>query len=309
MAIPGFQELMLPILKLLSDGKEYTSHNIVEELAREFKLTDEEKRELLPSGKQPIFDNRVGWAKTHLKRAELIESPQRGISRITELGKSILAENLIKIDRRFLLERFPEKFPDLLESRERAKEGFDEKKNHLPEIASKQTPEEILEFAYQKMRQELAQELLNQLKNCTPNFFERLVVELLVKMGYGGTIKDAGKAIGKGGDKGIDGIIKEDKLGLDTIYIQAKRWEGTIVGSPEIQKFAGALQGQKAKKGIFITTSDFSKEARDYAKSIENRIVLINGEDLVQLMIDHDIGVSKTESFDLKRLDSDYFAD
>lgn len=202
--------------------------------------------------------------------------------------------------------KFLEQYPEFMEFREIRKE----KEKVPPEIEAteKQSPEDLMVYGYHKIRQELADELLGQIKSCSPEFFERMVVELIVKMGYGGSRKDAGKAIGKTGDEGIDGIIKEDKLGLDIIYIQAKRWENAV-SRPEIQKFAGALQGHRAKKGIFITTSSFSKEALDFVSKIDSKIVLIDGEHLAQMMIDHDIGVSKIASYDIKKMDTDYFID
>lgn len=303
MAIPGFQDLMLPLLKLIGDGKEHTSRNVIENLAGDFKLTEEEKRVLLSSGKQPVFDNRVGWARTYMKKAGLIESPQRGVFKISQEGIGILKTNPTEINIKFLGQ-----FPKFIEFHKAQKKGLEASRitSTSREASLDKTPEETLEFAYEEINRDLAQDILDHLKKCQPAFFERIVVELLVKMGYGGSFSDAGKAIGKSGDEGIDGIIKEDKLGLDVVYVQAKRWEGSV-GRPEIHKFAGALHGQQARKGIFITTSDFSKDARDFVKNIELRIVLINGEDLAQLMIDYDIGVSKTKAFELKRLDSDYF--
>jgi len=177
---------------------------------------------------------------------------------------------------------------------------------HTPEVEEDMTPEESLEYGYQRLQQDLSNELLSWVKQCSPGFFERLVVELLVKMGYGGSIRDAGEAIGKSGDEGLDGVIKEDRLGLDIIYIQAKRWEGTV-SRPEIQKFAGALQGRRAKKGIFITTSGFSKEALEYISKIDNKISLIDGHELVQLMIEHNLGVSTSAVYEIKKVDSDFF--
>jgi len=304
MAIPGFQDLMLPFLQYINDGKEHTLRELIECLAGEFKLTEDERRELLPSGRQPLFNNRVGWARTYMKKAGLLELPQRAVIKITPRGKEVLAEKPSRIDIK-LLKRFPEfvEFITIV-----PKEGNDSPSAAASDTAVEKTPEETIEFAYQGMRQELVSEILSQIKSCSPAFFERLVVELLVKMGYGGSTKDAGQAIGRSGDEGIDGVIKEDKLGLDAVYIQAKRWEGTV-SRPEIQKFVGALHGQKARKGIFITTSDFSKEAKDYTKNVESRVVLINGEALAQLMIDYDLGVSATKIFELKKLDSDFFSE
>ncbi len=304
MAIPGFQDIMLPFLQHISDGKDHALRDLIDTLAGEFRLADEERREPLPSGKQPIFNNRVGWARTHLKKAGLIDVPQRAVFRITPRGKQVLAEKPARIDIRLL-----NRFPEFVAFRTVApKENDSAKASSHEDTSLEKSPEETIEFAYLEIRQDLAAELLTQVKNCSPEFFERLVVELLVKMGYGGSTKDAGRAIGRSGDEGIDGVIKEDKLGLDAVYIQAKKWEGTV-SRPEIQKFVGALHGQKARKGIFITTSSFTKEARDYTKNVESRVVLIGGEELAQLMIDHNIGVSPTRVFELKKLDSDFFSE
>jgi restriction system protein len=299
--IPDYQSIMLPLLKLLADGDEHSFRDSIEYLARFFKLSDEERKELLPSGQQAVFDNRVGWARTYMKKAGLIETTRRGFFKITQRGLEALKQKPSEINVKFL-----EQYPEFIKFREMRKEK--EKVAPEPQTAEKQSPEDLLVYGYQRIRQELADELLTQIRSCSPDFFERLVVELLVKMGYGGTRKDAGKAIGKTGDEGIDGIIKEDKLGLDIIYIQAKRWENTV-SRPEIQKFAGALQGHRAKKGIFITTSHFSREALDYVSKIESKIVLIDGEHLSHLMIDYDIGVSKVASYDIKNIDTDYFSD
>jgi restriction system protein len=303
MPIPDYQSIMLPLLSLLSDSKEYPFRNIVETLSKTFQLTDEERKELLPSGQQAVFDNRVGWARTYLKKAGLIDSPKRGVNKITKRGLEVLENkpNLINVK---LLEQFPE----FIEFKTTKKETTEvEEKVVEPNT---QTPEETLEYSYQKIRKELAQDLLHKVINLPSSFFEKFVVELLVKMGYGGSIKDAGKAIGKTNDEGIDGTIKEDKLGLDIIYIQAKRWQTrSVVGRPEIQKFVGALAGQGAKKGIFITTSSFTKEAKEYTPKNETKIVLIDGEQLAQLMIDHDLGVSPVTKYEIKRIDNDYFGE
>ena len=299
MAIPDYQATMLPLLRFAGDGAEHSLREAIEALAGEFKLSDEERRELLPSGQQEIFDNRVGWARTYMKKAGLLRTTRRGFFEITERGNEALKKKPGRIDGKFL-EQYQEfrEFKSL--RRQPAANGEQE------ELVLTRTPEEALERAYQNLRSDLAADLITQIKQSPPSLFERLVVELLVKMGYGGSRKDAGKAIGKSGDEGIDGIIKEDRLGLDIIYIQAKRWENTV-GRPEIQKFAGALQGQRARKGIFITTSDFSSEAHDYASRIESKIILIDGEQLAQMLIDHNIGVSPVASYEIKRVDSDYF--
>lgn len=301
MPIPDHQTIMLPLLKLTADKKEHYIHEAIEKLADEFELSEEERKELLPSGSRRIFDNRVNWARTYLKKAGLLESQKRGYFNITKRGINVLNQNPRQINNKFL-KQFDEfkKF----QSRNKSENIL---KTDLGQTRLK-TPEEDLEYGYQKIRQDLSQELLDIVKNNSPGFFEKLVVDLLVKMGYGGSRKDAGRAIGKTNDSGIDGIIKEDKLGLDVIYIQAKRWENTV-GRPEIQKFAGALQGKRAKKGIFITTSNFSNNALDFVSGIDSKIVLIDGDQLTQFMIDHDIGVSKVASYEIKKIDSDYFTE
>jgi restriction system protein len=299
MPIPDFQTVMRPLLEFSGDGKEHSMREALTSLAKHFELTEQERKQLLPSGQQELFTNRVAWAKTHLRMAGLLEGTTRGVFRITPQGKKLLKEHSGRIDLRVLQTQ-----PGYLEARGRKRE-----KNQTAaatENAENRTPEEEMEDSYQALRESLGKELLQRLKLASPAFFERIVVELLVRMGYGGTRKDAGQAIGKSGDEGVDGVIKEDRLGLDAIYIQAKKWENTV-SRPEIQKFAGALQGFRAKKGIFITTSDFSKEAVDYAARIDSKIVLIDGEQLWNLMIDFGIGVSTVASYEIKRLDSDYF--
>mgnify|MGYP000397902763 CR=1 FL=1 len=293
MAIPDYQKIMLPLLKFSSDQQEHSLREAIDNLADYFDLSDEERRELLSSGQQTIFANRVGWARTYLKKATLLESTRRGYFRITERGINILKENPQEINAKFLYQ-----FDEFKKFLTIKKETPEQDK----EIEVKKTPEETLESAYQNLRDNLANDLLQQIKSSPPSLFEKIVVELLVRMGYGGSLKDAGKAIGRSGDEGIDGIIKEDRLGLDIIYIQAKRWENTV-SRPEIQKFAGALQGQRARKGIFITTSSFSREAQDYVSRIDSKIVLIDGEQLAQFMIDHNIGVSSISIYAIKSSD------
>lgn len=311
MPIPDYQSVMLPLLQLAADGEEHRARDAVEELAAKFRLRDEERAEMLPSGTQPIFDNRVGWARAYLKQAGLIEAPRRGFFRITQRGKILLDQrpSAINVD---TLEQF-EEFRAFRARRREASEStaasFDpllHSKQSSSDLGANQTPEEVLAFAYRRLRRDLELELLEQVKGVTPALFERIVVDLLIAMGYGGSRQDAGRAIGKSGDGGIDGIIKEDKLGLDVIYIQAKRWEGTV-GRPEIQKFAGALQGQRASKGVFITTSTYSREAIEYAAAVSPRIILLDGEQLSRLMAEHSVGASTIGIYELKRLDSDYF--
>ncbi len=304
MTIPDFQTLMLPILKLSGDQKEHSSRDTINTLAQQFMLTEQERIELLPSGRQSRFDNRVGWAATYLRRSDLLSKSGRGKFLITSRGLEVLKNPPPIIDIRFL-QQYNE-FNQFRTRRER-----DELNGEPSDIViseGTQTPEESMDAAYQSLRQTLSSELLTTIKRCTPTFFERLVIDVLVKMGYGGTRQDAGKAIGRSGDEGIDGIINEDRLGLDVIYVQAKKWDKeNQISRPEIQKFAGALQGQRAKKGIFITTSSFTKEAKDFASRIENKIILIDGETFSQLMIDYNVGVNLVASYELKRLDSDYF--
>ena len=308
MPIPDYQSVMLPLLRFLDDRLDHHVHEAEKALAGHFKLTEAELRELLPSGAQAVFRNRIGWAKSYMKQAKLLDSPKRGHMRITERGLAVLAEKPAAINVKFL-ERFDE-FRQF-RSRKRVKgtpKTPDDNNDDSGSTAAHQTPEEALEAAHESLREELVAELLEQIKTSPPSLFERLVVELLVKMGYGGSRKDAGQAIGRTRDEGIDGIIKEDRLGLDIIYIQAKRWDSTV-GRPEIQKFAGALQGQRARKGVFITTSNFSREAQDFTSMIDTKIVLIDGDQLAQLMIDHNVAVTPVRSYEVKRVDSDYFAE
>jgi restriction system protein len=301
MPIPDFQSLMRPLLEAHDDGKEHLNRDLVAQLADRFELSADERREMLPSGGARLFDNRVGWAKTHITQAGLLSCPRRAISIITERGRSVLLNYPERVDLRVLNE-----FDDYREFRNCPK-ATTEPQEDADGVAS-QTPEEMLENAYQKVRAEIEAELLRQIMENSPDFLERVVVDLVVRMGYGGSRKDAGEAIGRSRDEGIDGIIKEDPLGLDIIYLQAKRWDGTV-GRPEIQKFAGALQGQRAKKGIFITTSNFSVDAVEYVSRIESKIILIDGAQLTQLMFDHGIGVATASTYEVKRIDSDYFAD
>jgi restriction system protein len=300
MAIPDYQTCMLPFLRHLGDEKEHSLRDAEEALAEHFKLTTAERAELLPSGQQGILKNRIGWARTYLKKAALIEAPRRAIFKITERGMQTLASNPSRIDIKFL-----EQWPEFIEFRDISK-ASNEPAQPMELPLTTTTPEEAIELAYQGLREQLAQELLSRILSCSPTFFEQLVVELLVKMGYGGSRRDAGERIGQSGDGGIDGIIKEDRLGLDTIFIQAKRWQGSV-GRPEIQKFVGALQGQRARKGVFITTSVYTSDAIDYASRIDTKVVLIDGKQLSALMIDFDVGVSASASYVVKRIDSDYF--
>ncbi len=299
MPIPDYQAIMLPLLQFAGDGKEHSLHEAFDALARQFKLTEDEIRQLLPGGTQGTFHNRLGWARTYMTKAGLLASPKRGCFIITKRGKDVLAEKPKAINAKYL-----ERFPEFISFRNLKHD----KNKDIEPIESLSTPEETLEAGYQRIHDSLAQELLDRVKSASPAFFERLVVDLLVKMGYGGSRKDAGEAIGRGGDGGVDGIIKEDRLGLDILYIQAKRWEGTV-GRPEIHKFVGALQGKHARKGIFLTTSNFSKEAHEYVQHIDTKVVLIDGATLAALMIDHGVGTSTAATYEIKKVDQDYFAE
>ncbi len=302
--IPNYEKIMLPLLKSISDGKVYKFSDMVEIMSDYFNLTEEEKSELLPSGKQCVIDNRVGWSKFYLTRAGLIRPERRGYFLITEAGKAFLQSNPPDLNTK-MLDQFEEYriFKGTLNS------SKSEEKSEIAEAVQSvdtSTPEDMIEYGYQKLKTDLKRDLLSNIKSSSPRFFETLVVDLLVKMGYGGSRKDAGQAIGKSGDGGIDGIIKEDKLGLDQIYLQAKRWDGTVPVK-EIRDFAGSLLQRKARKGVFITTSEFPKSAYEFVASIDPKIILIDGDQLSELMIESNVGVSLHGTFEIKKLDSDYF--
>ncbi|MBA3885009.1 MAG: restriction endonuclease [Acidobacteria bacterium] len=301
MAIPDFQSLMLPLLRSLGDGAERSTQETLDALTRDLHLSDADVTQPMPSRSAPLFTNRVAWAKLHLKRAGLLDSPRRGVYRITEGGKELVRNPPPKLNLAYL-----SRFPEYVEFRNRSRAADDGDSGPDLNQEAERTPEEYIEYGYGRLRAALADEILSRVAQMPPAFFEKLVVDLLVAMGYGGSQRDAGRAVGPGADEGIDGVIKEDRLGLETIYIQAKRWQ-TTVGRPELQRFAGALQGQRARKGVFITTSNFSKEAEAYAASIQSTIVLVNGAQLAELMIDHGIGVALVNTYEIKRLDSDYF--
>jgi restriction system protein len=297
-AIPDYQALMLPLLKLVAMRGKLNRSDAVQLISDELKLTDTERRELIPSGKFTVIRSRVGWARTYLKKAGLIEYPQRGIASITSQGNTVLSQNPNKIDVEYL-RQFPV-FNDFLTT---SNKNID---NEIGESFSSSTPEEVLDTVYLQLKNQLLDELIEKIKSCSPQFFEQLVIDTIVKLGYGGSREDASQAIGRSGDEGIDGIINEDWLGLDVIYLQAKRWAGNV-GRPDVQKFAGALQGKRARKGIFITTSDFTKEALDYVKHLDAKIILITGLQLAELMWRHNIGLNVTETYEIKKLELDYF--
>jgi restriction system protein len=298
MTIPTFQEITLPLLNLASDGEVRSLANARKDLAAHFKLTEAEQLEVLPSARQGRFANRVAWAKVYLERAGIFSSPGRALFQITPRGREVLAAPPDVLDVKYM-----ERFPEFREFRAKRQE---------PALITSttfdtSTPEEMLEASYQNMRSGLASELLAKVKSSSPRFFELLVVDLLMKMGYG-RAGGNGEAVGQSGDEGIDGVIAEDRLGLEMVYLQAKRWNGTV-GRPEIQKFVGALHGKRARKGVFLTTGTFSAEASNYIQAIEPRIALIDGLQLAQFMIDFNVGVTLAQSYEVKKLDSDYFND
>jgi len=307
MPIPDFETVMLPLLKFLSDGQNHKLSEAVEYLAPQFNLSESERKVRLKSGVLK-FDNKAAFAKGFLKQAGLLELCGSGFFRITKRGQDVLSENPKNLGVEFLM-----RFPEFVDFKGRIKSSMKKKErtiNTRPNrsLAVGQIPEELIETGYEEILQSLKLDILQQVKSCSPKFFEKMVVELLVKMGYGGSLQDAGQAVGRNGDGGIDGIIKEDKLGLDVIYIQAKRWENNVA-IKEIRDFVGSLVGKRATKGVFITTSDFPKDAHSFVQSIQQKIVLINGQQLAQLMIDHDLGVTRQASYDIKKIDADYFVE
>lgn len=297
MPVPGFQDMTLPMLKLAADGTTWSLADARARLATGFQLSTEEQEELLPSGKQSRYANRVAWAKVYLERGGLIASPARGKFAITQRGREVLQHPPESITIEFLGQ-----YPEFQEFRSRSTNQAQEKQQQPDSV---QSPEEALESAYLTIRQNLASEILARVKSCSPRFFEHLVVELLLQMGYG-KAGGNGERVGQSGDEGIDGIISEDRLGLEMVYLQAKRWEGTV-GRPEIQKFVGALHGKRARKGVFITTGSFSAEAVSYVQHIDPRIALIDGAQLADFMIDVGVGVSSSRTLELKHIDSDFF--
>lgn len=300
MTVPGFQEMMLPLLRLAEDGQEHRIADAIEILATKLGIDGDQRAELLPSGKQSRFTNRVHWARTYLGKAILLERGSYGTFRITGRGLQVLSENPTAISMSYL-----ERFPEYVEFRKKSRTA-DSGDEHDPSTAVAETPEEQLDAAARVLKQDLAQELLERVKRNSPEYFQQLVVDVLVAMGYGGSRPDAGKALGRGKDGGIDGLIKEDALGLDAIYIQAKRWEDTV-GRPIVQAFVGALEGVRARKGVMITTSSFSPDATRYVETIDKRIVLIDGERLTELMIEHGVGVLERSLYRVMQLDTAYF--
>ncbi len=289
------------MLRIAADGNEHSLAEAREALATEFKLTEADLNERLPSGRQSRFTNRVAWAKVYLQGAGMFASPRRGHFQITARGRELLKSPPSRVDIKFL-----EKYPEFVEFRTPKTEAAETSTEAPSGQHEPDTPEEALEAAHDKIRAGLISEVLARVKAASPKFLENLLVDLLVKMGYGGSRRDAGQAIGGAGDEGIDGVISEDRLGLDILYLQAKKWDGTV-GRPEIQKFVGALHGKRASKGIFITTGSFSGDAIAYVGHIEPKVILIDGRKLAELMIDFEVGVSTEGTYHVKRIDSDYF--
>lgn len=300
MAIPDYEAMMLPLLRLAKDGNEHRIKDAVETLAVEFRLSAQDIDQVYPQSGAPVFSGRVRWADVYLTQAGLLQHVGRGRFRITERGKAALASNPGNLNVKYL-----ERFPEFREFRKRSRPKNDGK---IDIQVESQPPQEVIEAAYQTWRSGLAQQLLQRVQAASPKFFEKLVVDLLVAMGYGGSRKDAGKVIGRAGDEGIDGLINEDRLGLDTIYVQAKRWQGAV-SRKEVQAFAGALDGQRANKGVMITTSRFTDDAEQFAERSTRKIILIDGDRLAELMIDYGVGVSDKDkpAYILKEADSDYF--
>ncbi len=302
MAVPDFQSFFRPLLEIAHDGKEHSMKEARELIARKMNLSEEDLMELLPSGTQTKYDNRVAWAKSYFVQAKVLETPRRAHFRITERGLELLKKGHERIDVKIL-----NRYPEFVEFH--TMKAASSTENHAEqETLQLETPEETLQKAYQNIRGDLAAEILEKIKSNSPQFFERLVVDMMVALGYGGSRADAGKSVGQSGDEGIDGIIKEDRLGLDVIYLQAKRWDGTV-GRPEIQKFVGALHGKRAKKGVFITTGRFSDDAVRYVESIDPKVILIDGRTLCELMIDYGLGTATTAKYEIRRIDTDYFTE
>lgn len=300
MTVPPWYELALPMLELVADGATHETSLLRAPLAARFHLTDADLQELLPSGAQSRFNNRVGWARTALSKAGLLDAPERGKIRITDSGRALVNEQLSGITPQLLQERYEG-------YREFKQRGVQQENEPVVLANDELTAEEQLERAYQQLRQQVADDLIQRIKEQTPEFFERLVVELLVRLGYGGP-QGEGVALGKTGDGGVDGVVRGDRLGLEEIYVQAKRWEGSV-GGPQVQQFAGALAGVKATKGVFITTSTFTSAATDFVRKIDRRIALVDGTTLAELMIDTGLGISPMGTYRVWRIDSDFFTD
>ena len=298
MAIPKFQDVMLPLLEHLGDGSALRQADIVERLAVHFSLNDRLQR--YEKSQDLVFSNIVSFTKTHLKHALLVEYPERGTTQITERGRGLLAEKPHTVTMKMLL-----RYPEYGEFRKREK-SIAPSGDSEAEPEAVRPPEQLLSDGYRLVNAQLSYDLLEQIKQCSPTFFERLVLDVLIAMGYGGSREDAAAVVGKSGDGGIDGIIKEDRLGLDAIYVQAKRWQSNV-GREIVQSFVGALHGNQAQKGVFITTSEFTLSAQDYVRKIAQKVVLIDGQQLAQLMIEYGVGVTPVQTYVVKKIDGDYF--
>lgn len=300
MAVPEFQGFMLPILNLFSDGNKHTTKECMETVIKYFNLSDEDVKLTVPSGKQTLVANRVYWSLTYLKKSLLLQTIERGIYKITSRGKELLDTSPVRIDKK-LLSKYEEY--RIFSNQEKGVETNNlESNDNTLEI----TPEENIDLIYNKIKSQLSDDLLEIILDKDPYYFERLVMDVLTKMGYGDINDNQNMVTKKSGDEGIDGIINQDKLGLDKIYVQAKRWNN-VVRRPELQKFVGALSTKKSNKGIFITTSDFTKDAREYVTNLSQTIILINGKDLTKLMIEYNVGVQSNYSYEIKKIDNDYF--
>jgi restriction system protein len=303
MSMPTWDEITGKLLARLATQPEYTNQRMIGELADDFALSEELRKELLPSGKQTRFANRVGWAKTHLQKAGLVERTRKGWFQITPAGVEVLRDLPEKLDSAYL-SRFGEDYVAFVTPSELKEASLQD----VAQSTEGATPREAMSAIHGMLRDQLAQVLLDTITSCSPSFFERLVVEVMVALGYGGSFPDARQVLGGSGDGGVDGIIKEDRLGLDVIYLQAKRWESTV-GRPAVQAFAGSLEGFRARKGILITTSSFSSEAREYVRNIEKKIILIDGQELARLMMDVGVGVTEEERWTLLKIDHDFFSE
>lgn len=304
MAIPDYQYLMLPVLLAASKGEVRISH-VIEELAEQLKLTPEERSELLPSGKQTIFSNRAHWAKSYLSKAHLIDITRRGHFKLAPRGQTLLESTPSSIDNKMLMQ-----FEEFRQFRERSNQ-VDSGSGLIitpPSEEEKQTPDEVMRLAHQQIDTALGQDLLDRIREAPPEFFERLIVNLLLSMGYGGSKEAAGRTLGRSGDDGVDGVIDQDPLGLDRVYIQAKRYGvGNTIGSGAIRDFFGSLDRHKAAKGLFVTTSAFSPSAKETADFLSKRIVLIDGSQLAKLMIRHNVGCRVEDTLYIKKLDEEFF--
>lgn len=301
MAVPGFQSFFKPVLDIASDNQEHSVKDAKTIIKSVMNLSEADLIEMLPGGTQTRYDNRIAWAISYFVQAKVLERPRRAFFKITDRGRELHQKNHSKIDVA-ILKAYPE-FLEFQTPRNTTHETPQE-----TDTTANATPEEVLQQAYLSIRNDLASEILEKIKTNSPGYFEKLVVDLMVAMGYGGSRADAGQSLGQSGDEGIDGIIKEDRLGLDVIYLQAKRWDSTV-GRPEIQRFVGALHGKRAKKGVFITTGKYSNDALDYVATIDPKVILIDGRKLVEYMIDFNLGVTTATTYEIKRIDSDYFSE